>query len=96
MSTVPKSPPPLVKRKKAVRNLKKLMNSSSENPKAEPSSVSVHSFFSEEQVVKNPFLYENLRENIGKRVNQYFLYFLEGYIPKQLQNAKFSTLESCH
>ena len=80
MSNVPKLKIPLVKRKKKVINLKTLIASSSEQIDGVPNTIVSHSFFSEVQVDKNPLLYENLRDNLGKWVQNYFIYLLDGYI----------------
>ena len=90
MSSVSTSKIPLLKRKKAVNNLKALMNSSSEQVNTESNKGAFHSFFSEELVAKNPFLYENLRDNIGKWIQNYFFYVIEGYIYFKCNHAQES------
>ncbi|WP_412754867.1 hypothetical protein [Legionella donaldsonii] len=69
---------PLLSKRKAVRNLKELASSSTGSVNLE---ASTSAFFPKEQTPhQDPFLYENLQDNIGKKIDNYFLYSLESYI----------------
>ncbi|WP_156812464.1 hypothetical protein [Legionella tunisiensis] len=71
---------PLLSKRKAVRNLKELANSSIASVKSEPS-TSTPAFFSEEKIpYKDPLMYENLKDNIGKKLSNYFLLTGELYL----------------
>lgn len=71
---------PLLSKRKAVKNLKELASSSTGSVKRE-ASTSTPAFFLEEQTLhQDPFLYENLKDNIGKKIDNYFFYSLESYI----------------
>lgn len=71
---------PLLSKTKAVKNLKELASSSTGSVKVE-ASTSTPAFFPEEQTThQDPFLYENLKDNIGKKIDNYLFYSLESYI----------------
>lgn len=77
-TTNPATDKPVLHKRKAVRNLKDLARSSANPAEPEPSALL---FSPGEQIPpKDPFRYENLKDNIGKRVGNYLFYSLEAYI----------------
>lgn len=80
-TTPPTTEKPLLSRRKAVRNLKDLAPSSATQIKSEPENKTTQSFSPAEQIIdEDSFPYENLKDNIGKKINNYFFSSLGAYI----------------
>ena len=74
----PTADKPLLRKRKAVSNLKDTAAFEAAQVKSKAKKIATPSFFSAEQ--KDPLLYENLKANIGKTINNYFFYSLGAYI----------------
>lgn len=70
---------PLLRKRKAVRNLKDTAAFEATQVKSKARKIATPSFFSAEHQSAS-FLYENLKANIGKMINNYFFYSLGAYI----------------
>ena len=75
---------PLLSKRKAVRNLKELASSSTGSVNLEASTSTPAFFYKEQTPHQDPFLYENLPDNIGKKIDNYFLSLrtMEGRRPR--------------
>lgn len=75
----PHSTKPSLQKRKAVRNLKEIATSST-NQFFQPNNTSPPGFSESMESSKEKLQYESLKSNLGKTINNYFLYAIGAYI----------------